>query len=296
MEHVDFVVRFADGYIRLARLVADAVVRDTAVDVCGLLRRHDILIFLDRMLGTGDRRELHVVAVLSSIGWEDDKGVEGKAVTKHLGLDWHDVRAKVDDYHRRLGIAPRGGRYRYISPSPLGIYLAADAWMTYPDLLRSLPDVLPTEGAKDAYYERLQSMASNIHAREYARQELANFFTLDDFVTARAVRRWSALATADTFQAARNIFVALSRSSIEDRARIEGKARRQLVWALVRLAWEAGAFGDAVKTLALLGEAENETYANNATSEFIARFNVFLGGTSVPYLERLSVRGCPGRC
>ena len=58
---------------------------------------------------------------------------------------------------------------------------------------------------------------------------------------------------------------------------------------LVRLAWRSSSFHDAVKALALLAEAENETWANNASREFVARFQIFLGGTAVPYLDRMSV-------
>jgi hypothetical protein len=288
-EHVDFVVRFADGFIRLARLAADAVARNTALDVRGLLSREEIRGFLDGMLGTGDRRALHVVAVLGSVGWTDDVQVEGEAIARHFGLDWNTVRANVDEFHRRLGIVPRGGRYRYISPTPLGIHLAVEAWSTFTDLLRSLPDALPTEGAKDSYYERLHSMVSNPQAREYAREELAFFFRLVDFVDARAVRRWSALSAADPNLAAANILRALESSAPEERSRIEDRARREAVWTLVRLAWRPGSFFDATKALALLAEAENESWANNATNEFLGCFQIFLGGTAVPYLERLAV-------
>lgn len=288
-EHVEFVVRFADGYVRLARLAADAVARDTALDVRGLLSRDEIRGFLDGILGTGDRRALHVVAVLGSVGWTDDVQIEGETIARHFGLDWNEVRAKVEEFHRRLDVVPRGGRYRYISPTPLGIHLAVEAWTTFPDLLRSLPEALPTEGAKTAYYERLGSMASNPQAREYAREELAFFFRLIDFVDARAVSRWSALSAADPKLAAANILLALESTTSEERSRIEDRARREIVWTLVRLAWHPGAFFDATKTLALLAEAENETWANNATSEFLGRFQIFLGGTAVPYLKRLAV-------
>jgi hypothetical protein len=110
------------------------------------------------------------------VGWTDDMMAEGEAVANHLSLDWNSVRLTVDRFHSRLGIAPRSGRYRYISPTPLGIHLAVEAWTAYPDLLKSLPDVLPSDGATDAYYERLQSIASNPQAREFAREELAFFF------------------------------------------------------------------------------------------------------------------------
>jgi hypothetical protein len=288
-EHVGFVAGFAGGYVRLGRLAADAVVLNPSMNVRGLLSRDDIHGFLDSILGAGDRPALYVVAVLATAGWTEDKQHEGEAVARHLCLDWNEVRASVEDFHRRLGIAPRGGRYRYISPTPLGIHVAAEAWEAYPDLLASLADVLPSEDAKDAYYERLKSIASNPQAREFAREQLAFFFRIDDFVDDRAVRRWAALSSADPTQAAGNVLRALSSANLEDRKRIADQARRQLVWALVRLAWNQSSFHDAVMALALLAEAENETWANNASTEFVVRFQIYLGGTAVPYMHRLEV-------
>lgn len=116
-EHVDFVVRFADGYVRLARLVADAVARDTAIDVRGLLSKDEICAFLNGMLGTGDRRALHVVAVLSSVGWSGDVQVKErrspatsisagtkfgrKWMTSTGGWESFPVAAAIATYHRR---------------------------------------------------------------------------------------------------------------------------------------------------------------------------------------------------
>jgi hypothetical protein len=133
-EHVSFIVRFADGYVRLAHLAADAVMRNSALNVRGLLDLDHIRAFLDGMLGVGNRHHLYVVAVLSNVGWNEDHQSEGEAIAKHFGFDWNAVRATVDDFHRRLGIAPRGGRYRYISPTPLGIHLTVEAWTTYPEV------------------------------------------------------------------------------------------------------------------------------------------------------------------
>lgn len=288
-EHVDFAVRVSDGYVRLARLVADQVMRDPAMDVRALLDLDHIRSFLDSLLGAGDRTALYVVAALISVGWTEDRQAEGEAIAQHFGFDWNHVRARVEDFDRRVGIAPRSGRYRYISPTPLGNYLAVEAWKTFPDLLRTLPEALPTEEAKDAYYERLQAIASNPQARLFAREQLSFFFRLDDFIDPRAVRRWSALSAADPTLAARNISHALTEGDPEDRKRIAERARREVVWTLVRLTWKSSAFRDAALALALLAEAENETWSNNATGEFLARFQVFLGGTAVPYVDRLEV-------
>jgi hypothetical protein len=288
-EYVDFVIRFSDGFIRLARLAADAVAKDPSVDVRQLLSLHGIRGFLDQMLGTENRKHLYVVAVLSSVGWTGDVQVEGEAIARLFGWPWNDVRASVEEFHRRFGIAPRGGRYRYISPKPLAIYLAVEAWNTFPDLLKRLPSELPTEGSIRAYDDRLQTIASNPQAKQFSSEQLRVFFSIEQLIDARSANRWSAFAAADPALAAKQIARILEREEIASRLKIIGEARRTIVWTLVRLAWKPAAFHDAVLALAFLAEAENETWNNNATGEFRARFSVLLGGTSLDYSSRLTV-------
>lgn len=288
-EHVGFVVNFADGYVRLARLAADAVAQDARIDVKGLLDQAHIREFLDKMLGGGRRRSLYVVAALTSVGWIEERADEGRAIAAHLGMDWGEVQADVEEFHRRFGIAPRGGRLRYLSPTPLAIHLAVEAWTTYPDRMRSLPGVLPNDLSRDAYYERLQTIARNPQARKFAREELDFFFRADHFIDERATRQWSALTFADPERAAQNVMRALRDASIEERNRIQASARSELVWALVRLAWRSDSFRNSTLSLAFLAEAENAKWSNNSTGEFVERFQVQLGGSAVPYKDRLLV-------
>ena len=288
-EHVDFVAEFADGYIKLGRLAADAIARNPQADVRALLDLRAIRTVLDKMLGQRARQPLHVVAALTSVGWRGQVQEEGEAIARHLGQNWSDVRAEVERFNRDFGIAPLGGRYRYISPKPLAIYLALEAWEAYPELMQSLPNVLPTEAARKTYYARLETIASNPQAREFARSELGFFFQLDDFLKPGAMQRWAALAAADPVLAAKRLADALATTDVETRRQIPEEVRRTAVWALVRLAWRSQAFHDATMALARLAEAETERWANNATGEFVSRFQVFLGGTALPYLERLKV-------
>lgn len=175
-EHVDFVTGFADGYVRLGRLTADAVTEDPSATAPDLFDRSDIRRLLDRMLGDGDRRSLYVIAALADVGWTGDRQQEGEAVAAHLGLDWNEAQHQVERIHRSTGIAPRSGRYRYISPYPLAVYLAREAWESYPDLLKSLPEALPSDGAREAYYRRLESLAGSPQAQTFARDQLRFFF------------------------------------------------------------------------------------------------------------------------
>lgn len=289
-EHVDFVIRFADGYVRLAKMAADAVAKTPCMNVRELLSQAEIRRFLDGMLGPPeDRKPLYVVAALSTVGWTAELDAEGRAIAQHFSLNWNTVRESIQRFDDHYDIAPKGGRYRYISPTPLGIHLAVEAWTVWPDLMKSLPEVLPSDAAREAYYERLQSIASNPHARAYAKEELGFFCRLNDFVDETSARRWSALSSADPELAAESLLGAVKETSVDDRKQIAGGARREIVWTLVRLAWQSSAFHDATESLALLAEAENESWANNASGEFIAKYQVLLGGTALPYLDRLTV-------
>ena len=289
-EHVDYVIAFADGYTRLARMAAKAVDEEPDLETTDLFRPGgNIAQLMDRMLGPHDRGPLHVVALLASVGWAGTREEEGKTISAHLGIPWPDVQRRVEEFHRKLGIAPRANDLRYISPAPLGVYLAIDAWQTYPDLVRALPDQLPSEQARRAFFERFEAVAASPRAKQFGEEELARFFHWSHFTDDAAVRRWVTLSLANPVIAAANAREALQAASDDDRRTIEHVARRGLVHGLVRLAGFPDAFRDATLALAELAAAENESWANNASAEFVARFTVNLSGTATPYMERLEL-------
>lgn len=287
-----FVVRVADGYVRFARLAAEALLKEPDIDVRALLAPStDAGLLLKRLLARVDdasRRALHVVAVLDRIGWDNELEGEGKAVAEHLGLEWPEVRLKVKLAHEAGFIAPMAGRLRYISPRPLAIYLALEAWETNGAALRTLEDALPTERAREAYRERLRELASAPQARSHCQEELRRFSREGDLNDVRSARRWSAFAPANPSLAARSLRLRLEASSLAD-IRAQAANRRTLVWTLQELAWRPEAFEDAVVSLSRLALAENESWANNATGIFKALFSPTMGGTAVPFLDRLPV-------
>jgi hypothetical protein len=160
---------------------------------------------------------------------------------------------------------------------------------TYPDLVRTLPEKLPNEQARHAYNERLEAILQNPRAKQFGEEELARFFDWSHFLEASAVDRWVTLSSANPAMAARNARIALDAADEDQRRLISDGARRGLVRGLVRAAAYPSAFHDAALALAQLAVAENEAWANNASGEFVARFQLFLSGTACPYLDRLEV-------
>src|SRR5262249_20921575 len=162
-----------------------------------LLRQDgDIPRLLDKLLGGQPpevRRCLHVVALLSRIGWSGELEKEGQVVATFLHLDWNVVKFHVHDLNRRLGIVPQAGRFRYISPRPLGLFLALEAVSVYGDDLRNLAAQLPGDEAREAFYERLSELAEFPAARRWCREELDRFFSLCSFWEEGAARLWSRL-------------------------------------------------------------------------------------------------------
>lgn len=73
--------------------------------------------------------------------------------------------------------------------------------------------------------------------------------------------------------AARLIRVGLEQMIKGDRYKIAGDARRELVWAIDELLFHRKSSKTALYCLALLAEAENETWSNNATGVFCECFH-----------------------
>lgn len=288
-EHIRYIVDFADGYTRLARLAAHAVATNQTIDTRDLLQRGDIKQLMRSMLGDGDRRPLHVLAALTSVGWTGQREEEGLAIARHFGLEWSDVTSGVIRFHEANGIAPQANDLRYISPEPLGVFLALDAIETHGERYRSLYDALPNDQARRAYNERLGMIIAHPFAKNFGEEELSRFFHWSHFTDGHAVERWVTLIAANPTLAASKVLSALRGATDAERLTIVRNARRNLVRGLLRLTAHADAFHDAALALAELAAAENETWSNNASGEFVSRFQLYLGGTAAAYSDRLHV-------
>ena len=75
---------------------------------------------------------------------------------------------------------------------------------------------------------------------------------------------------------------------VGDLSKIEGDARRNIVWTLEQAAFCPDTFEDAAHLLLELAAAENEPYANNATEVFKALFPLLLSKTEADGSSRLA--------
>ena len=215
-----------------------------------------------------------VVAPLTRIGWNGDLEQEGQAVAQLLKMDWLKVKNDVHRLHDRLGIAPPGGRDPLHLPGPLALYLALEAIEIYGERLREIPAILPTEAARDAFYQRLGELAGFPQPTLVPGGTKPFFFLSLLCIEIRPVAGLIRSGRSGP-SGSGNSSRPLEAASLEERLQfVEG--RREVVWKLVQLAWPQESFEDAMFALAELAVAENESWTNNSTGEFCDRFQVYL--------------------
>lgn len=286
-ERIEFVVRFADGYVRLAKLAAEAVAQQPHLGAGNLLSIETIRQHLKGLLGQHPHSALHVVALLNRVGWSDELEVEGQSIANHLGLDWRQVQSDVQAIDQDLHIVPRGGRFRMISPRPLALYLAAEAWETFPNLVGQLPGILPTNSARLAFWARQRQMASFRPTAHYATRALEAPFGVQDLTSDIAIRQWATLAASDPERGLAKLQNTLEQATPAECARMPFGARQALVEELRRLAWPTATFHEAALCLALLAQSDDDRPSLKASDVFIRLFSIWLSGTAVPFDERL---------
>ncbi len=232
------------------------------------------------------------VALLERIGWIGEAESESIYVFGSLGLNPMDARKTVDDLHRRYGIAPLAGRFRYVSPQILADHLAArqlSAWTA--DHFREFISKLTTPMA-ESFARRLCSLSSVLANRATVEEVILGdqgpFCRLGDLEEGhlRILLRY----LAGPFRhAALRALRRIIDSATDAQLLAATSSRRDLVWSLEELLWPEDTFAEAARLLLRLAVTENESIGNNATGLFVETFQVSLGRTAAGPPQRLQV-------
>jgi hypothetical protein len=254
----------------------------------------DVLDYINRRIFPLDSDDpqatlMRGMALFSRVGWLQEVSNEGQAVAAFVGLDWNDARQAADRLVRRGVLSPRG-RHLYPTPDVLANYLTRETIRVRGiDDIRSLLQSLPPS-ALTAHGERLQQLGEYAETQQIAREffgEHGFFRSLSDLRTQTIRRLFQSVASAYpglTLEWLESVLDAPSEELLEFRT-----GRREVVTALQEIAWWKPHFGRSAALLLKLAEAENERYANNATGVWTGLFQVALGGTELPFEDRLPV-------
>ncbi len=287
-EAQDLIVRVSGGYVKLAAALALATAtRPTSQSLVGLTRDRAVQVLLAQLLSDKERDGMRALAMLNRVGWEKEVAAEGKAIATFFRLDWGDLQ----DLAKRMvdrGLVATRGRYRYVTPHILAVWLAADVWEARGEAMFDLLELLPSGESRQAMFERLLDLGEVSGAQPVIQKLLSQegpFKSLDDVDDETRGRLLGLLTTAlpeAGIAALKRLVEPLPRERLQE-FKIE---RRRLVWTLEKLAWLPETFRDAARLLLRLADAENETFANSATGIWTGLFKTYLGGTAVPALQR----------
>lgn len=178
-------------------------------------------------------------------------------------------------------LSPRG-RYVYVTPMLLAVWLAAEQLRAH-DILKVIHygQVVPDA---ERFWRRIGQMQGSISAERLASDILGasdRFRTMEDMNSEEASRLVFELAKVAPHAGA-ELLGRLTREVPLHELQSMTWGRRYQVWTLEHLAERADTFKLAASALLRLATAENESYGNNATGTFKGLFQTILGRTVVP--------------
>jgi len=229
------------------------------------------------------RLALQHIALFKRFGYRRPVVAEAQAIAKIAGqadpqLTWSRFQEIIQKLKAQKIL--RGENTLYITPKALHIKLWIDWWNTYGDGFRfqefskNLPDTLHKWFYEMFEYAKESEVASRIvkellgkngpfQKNDYLKTELGASF----FLALTKAKPESALECLN-----RTIGIGSKEELLQFTT-----GRREVVWALEIIAIRRELFADAARLLLALGEAENETWSNNASGVFAELFSPAYG-------------------
>lgn len=300
------IAEFSEGFPQIAALLVENLDDDSSTS---LLETSNVDI-LDRLIvGSQEdsdferdevKQVLETFALFERVGWKDDEGnrhpetewlIEEFGFGEDLGVRQFE---RIVQRQRDRGIL-QGEYYLWLKPLPLATYLLRSYWRAHGDRFDNVFEEMPEE-MLNRFGERIPYMNAFEAGREWISDILRPGGWFDEDAVfyspngSRLFLRFTEASAEDALDTANRF---LDPKSVEELQEFSGKGRRNMVWALQRMAVWEDLFEDATYHLLALGEAETEhQIANNASGEFANLFSPAPGRvsrTEVPPLERFPI-------
>lgn len=191
----------------------------------------------------------------------------------------------------------------YVRPFPLAVWLTGQ-WFKhvcnhsghFKELLTSIIDK-PQDiqiAISEGFCKHIQQMHGNKEAFDMV-GKLVNtkiedpFFNEEVLCSGLGSEFFLAMSTVNPAAAAECLHDTIeSQNIVWLREKLNGRGRRNLVWALEKMCFVRESYDIAVMVLAKLAVAENESINNNATNQLKQLFHIQLAGTQVDLKHRLN--------
>jgi hypothetical protein len=277
---------FADGYPRVALLLAESY-------LSGDSTREDILAVNDDVLinkliaGRNDsssdwfrktKKVLMGLSLFEKVAYKGNLPSEARWVADLVNVAWTEFQELVNEQRKR-GII-QGEYFIHVTPFFLAAHLAREWWDTYgndldfEEFIQNIPAEFGAE-MTDRFISRFPYITTTDPGRKLVRKLLSNEGIFADgslLKTDIGAKFFLKLTEADPESALnclkRTIGTWSKKELLDFRI-----GRREIVWALERIVIWRYLFADAARLLLALGEAENESYSNNASGVFADLFS-----------------------
>ncbi len=287
------IVEFSEGYPQMAALIARE--RLDGKEEAGTLNDDELL---DRLLwGRKERSDeafdtISGCALFARVGFEEEVSAERSFVAEHFArVDQAKFYSHVQNFLERR-IIQRRGDFIIVVPAPLAARLSADWWKRCPDeraielitgqLAGNLDRALCEQIKMLHYLPKVQDITRKLcgESGPFGRPEVLD--------TKRGSLFFGAFAEVSPSDCANAIDRAFSGWS-RDRLLSVSDGRRNIIWALEKMCFWQDSFSVAAKLLLRFAEAENESWSNNATGQFVQLFQLYLSGTQTSFDSRVSI-------
>ena len=307
-EQADQYIEFCDGSPRMAHhtgKVLDSYPRDPSQLLSdNYLYQSFYVDFVREKLDSPEiqQRELvlQYIALFKRFGFGQPVVADAQAIAEKVReanplVTWSRFQQIVDDLKRRKIL--QGQSTLYITPKALHIKLWVEWWRIYGasfDLETFTQDLPAKSKLIEWFHEMFQYAAESEPASRIVKDLLGPNGPFQDgeyLKTRLGSRFFLALAEADPKSALRCLMRTMGTWD-RDTVFQFTNGRRDVVWALEKIAIKRDLFVDAARLLLALGEAENESWSNNASGVFAGLFSPGRGRvapTEASPAERLPV-------
>lgn len=263
---------------------------------------------LDKLLGEKGIIEKHRTilkscSIFNYFGFYEDLATQTEFIAKSTTITSlnGDDNVKVNDfnetcnYYLKREIFEKRGRFLGMRPFPLAMSLAQE-WLDPLTPQRLINVITEIAGLQDpdrrdlsnAFAEQMKYLGYNEKAVQIVEGIIGSGSPFDNaevLNTELGSRLFRSFVEVNPIAVSQNFKRLFLNKTTEELLKIEA-GRRNIVWTLEKLCFDKRTFADSAKVLLLFAIAENETWSNNATSQFIHLFNIHLSGTEAGLGER----------
>ncbi|NIT99405.1 MAG: hypothetical protein GWN01_00190, partial [Nitrosopumilaceae archaeon] len=288
---VDRISKFADGYPRIATLLIDSYPLGDASSEEFWNISDDAL--MNRLIGGKQeiylpdfkltKKVLQRLSLFQKVGYYGNLEKEAKWIAEMIKVDYSNFKEIVEQQRRR-GII-QGTYYIYVTPFVLRIHLFREWWLyqrftkeSFIEFITSIPEDFRSD-LFERFLEHIPYIADVESGKEFIESILGEegvFLDGSLLKNRLGASFFLKLTEADPKAALDCLNRTVARWTKEELINFT-TGRREVIWALERMVMWKNLFNDAARLLLALGEAENETWSNNASGVFVQLFSPAYG-------------------